>query len=139
MTAKEFLKQYEYADKRVRRLEIELEEERLMIDAVRSLSDNDGLPHGNGISKPTEDRAVKLADKSLELIDARLDAIELRQKVFNVVDMVKGEPGEVLYERYIMLRTWEEVCLKVHRSWRQTHRLHAAGLVSVSDILDRMA
>lgn len=139
MTAKEFLKQYEYADKRVHRLEIELEEERLMIDAVRSLSDNDGLPHGNGISKPTEDRAVKLADKALELIDARLEAIELRQKVFNVVDMVEGDPGEVLFERYIMLRPWEEVCLIIHRSWRQTHRLHAAGLVTVSDILQTMA
>lgn len=135
MTAKEFLRQYEYADKRVHRLEIELEEERIMIDAVRSLSDNDGLPHGTNITRPTEERAVRLADKSLELIQARLDAVEVRQKVFNIIDQIDGDPGEVLFQRYILLKRWEEVCLAVHKSWRSTHRSHAAGLDMVSALI----
>ena len=60
MTAKEYLKQYEYAHKKAERFREEYEAEMLKVDAVRSLSDNDGMPHGSGISKPTEDKAIRL-------------------------------------------------------------------------------
>ena len=50
MTAKEFLRQYEYADRRVRRLEMEYQDELIMVDAIRSASDNDGMPHGGWLS-----------------------------------------------------------------------------------------
>ena len=69
MTAKEFLRQYEYADRKVRRLETEYHDELIMVDAIRSASDNDGMPHGSGISKPTEEKALRIADKHLRLID----------------------------------------------------------------------
>ena len=110
-----------------------------MIDAVRSVSDNDGMPHGNGINKPTEARAVQLADKTRELEQARLDAVEARQRVFDVVDQIEGVPGDVLYLRYVQLKRWEEICVDVHQSWRQTHRNHVEGLVRVSAILENMA
>lgn len=135
MTAKEFLKQYEYAAKRIRRLEEELNDERLMIDAVRSLSDNDGLPHGNSISKPTEERAIRLADKLSDLVQARLDAIELRREVFDVVDRVEGVPGDVLFARYIKLMKWDDVSEYVNYSWKWTHHFHKVGLDIVSDMI----
>ena len=83
MTAKEYLKQYEYAQKKADRYREEYEAELLKVDAVRSLSDNDGMPHGSGISKPTEDKAIRLADKALRWKQAELDAIEIRQEVFD--------------------------------------------------------
>ncbi len=135
MTAKEFLLQYQRAANKVRRLEIEYEEERLMIDAVRSLSDNDGLPHGNGINKPVEDRALRLADKLSRLVDARLSAIEIRQQVFDVIDQIEGEAGDALFYRYIQLMTWDEVCKKMFRSWYKVHGLHDEGLKKVSEII----
>lgn len=104
MTAKEYLKQYEYAVKRIRRYEEEYEQESLLIDAVRSLSDNDGMPHGSGISKPTEDKAVRLADKRLRLVEAKFEAIRIRQSVFDVIEQVGGDEAEVLYQRYILLK-----------------------------------
>lgn len=131
MTAKEFLKQYEYAARRVQRLEQELNDERLMIDAVRSLSDNDGLPHGTGISKPVEERAIRLADKLAELVQARLDAIELRREVFDIVQKVDGVPGDVLFARYIKLMKWDDVSEYVHYSLKWTHHFHAIGLALV--------
>ena len=136
MTAKEFLKQYENAARRVKKLEEELNDERLMIDAVRSLSDNDGMPHGSGISKPVEERAIRLADKLAELVEARLDAIELRLQVFDVVIKVDGVPGEVLFYKYIKLMKWDEVCSAINYSWGSTHHYHRLGLISVSDMLD---
>lgn len=134
--AKEFLKRYERADRRVKILEEEYEKQNEMIDAVRSPSDNDGMPHGSGISKPTEERAGRLADKAMKLVDARLDAIEERQKVFDVVNQIDGLPGEVLYYRYVKLLRWEKVCVAVNKSWNVTHGYHREGLQIVSDMLE---
>lgn len=135
MTAKEFLKQYEYADRRVKRLETELEDELRMLDAIRSASDNDGMPHGSGISKPTEDKALRLADKRLRLVDAMLDAMEARQKVFDLINGIGGVEGEVLCERYINLRKWEEICVLVNYSWQGVHLVHKRALAIVENRL----
>ena len=136
MTAKEYLRQYEYAVKRIKRLEEEYSKEQLLIDAVRSLSDNDGMPHGSGISKPTENKAVRLADKSLRLIQAKLDAIAIRQEIFDTIDSIDGTEGDVLYEKYINLKTWEQVCVDINYSWMQTHRYHRRALDIVQKIID---
>ena len=135
MTAKEYLKQYQYAVDRVRRYEEEYENESLLIDAIRSASDNDGMPHGSGISKPTENKAIRLADKSLRLIDARLKAIEIRQEIFDLIDSIDGIEGDVLYQRYINLHKWEEICVLLHYSWQGIHLVHRRALVIVESRL----
>lgn len=137
MTAKEYLKQYEYAVDRVRRYEEEYQNELSLIDAVRSVSDNDGMPHGSGISKPTEDKAIRLADRSLRLVDARLRAVEIRQKVFDLIDGIDGIEGDVLYQRYINLHKWEEICVLLHYSWHGIHSAHRRALAIVEGIINR--
>lgn len=135
MTAKEFLRQYEYADRRVRRLETEYHDELIMVDAIRSASDNDGMPHGSGISKPTEEKALRIADKHLRLIEARTEAIEKRQTVFDLVNGIDGIEGDLLYERYIKLRKWEEICILLHYSWQGVHLVHRRALAIVESRL----
>ena len=134
MTAKEYLKQYEWAVKRVRRYEEEYQNESMLIDAVRSLSDNDGMPHGSGISKPTEDKAIRLADKKMRLINARLEAVEIRQEIFDFIDRIDGIEGDVLYERYIKLRKWEDICVLLHYSWYGVHNAHRRALMIVDEM-----
>ena len=138
MTAKEYLRQYEYASKRAARYREEYELELLKVDAVRSLSDNDGMPHGTGISKPTEDKAIRLADKALKWQQAELDAIEVRQKVFDLICDIPDIEGDVLYQRYIKLHKWEEVCLIVRYSWPNTMRIHRRALDRVQKIIDEI-
>ena len=135
MTAKEYLKQYEYAVDRVRRYEEEYENESLLIDAIRSASDNDGMPHGSGISKPTEDKAVRLADRALRLTEARLEAIRIRQDVFDLIDSIDGIEGDVLYLRYVKLHKWEEICVMLHYSWQGIHLIHRRALAVVESRL----
>lgn len=135
MTAKEYLKQYEYAVDRVRRYEEEYQNELTQIDAIRSASDNDGMPHGSGISKPTEEKAVRLADKSLRLSEARIKAIEIRQEIFDLVDSIDGVEGDVLYLRYIKLHKWEEICVLLHYSWQGIHLVHRRALAIVESRL----
>jgi hypothetical protein len=128
MTAKEYLKQYERARRRAERYREEYNSESLLIDSVRSLSDNDGMPHGSNISKPTEDKAIRLADKKLRLINAELEAVRIRQELFDFIDGIEGIEGDVLYHRYIRLLKWEEICLIVHYSWPSTMRIHKKAL-----------
>ena len=131
MTAKEYLRQYEYAVKRIQRLEEEYEAEILLIDAVRSVSDNDGMPHGNGISKPTEDKAIRLADKALRLTEAKLDAIKIRQELFDFIEQIDGDEGEVLYRRYVKLELWREVASDMGYTERAVFQIHARALAVV--------
>lgn len=136
MTAKEYLKQYERAVKRAQRYREEYENETRLIDAVRSLSDNDGMPHGSGISKPTENKAIRLADKRLRLIEAEMEAIRVKQNLFDFIDGIEGIEGDILYHRYIRLLKWEEICLIVHYSWPNTMRIHRRALGIVQNLLD---
>lgn len=116
MNAIQFLEQYENADRAVKRLEREYEEQRIMIDAIRSTSDNDGMPHGTNTSRPTEDKAIRLSDKLMELVDARFRAIEQRQVVFDFVASIPGVEGDALYRRYVLLYDWETIALDLDYS-----------------------
>lgn len=135
MTAKEYLKQYEYAQKKANRFREEYETELLKVDAVRSLSDNDGMPHGSGISKPTENKAIRLADKALRWKQAELDAIEIRQEVFETIADIPDIEGDVLYQRYINLHKWEEICVLLHYSWKGIHLVHKRALNIVDGLI----
>ena len=128
MTAKEYLEQYKEADKIARRLKAEYEKELLKIDAVRSVSDIDGMPHGNGINKTVEDKAIRLADKAAAWREAELDAIRIRQEVFDLIWDIPGVEGDILYERYVSLLRWTDVCHIVHLSWESVRKHHKTAL-----------
>ena len=136
MTAKEYLKQYEYAQKKADRFREEYEAELLKVDAVRSLSDNDGMPHGSNISKPTEDKAIRLADKALKWKAAELEAIEIRNEVFETICGITDVECDVLYQRYVKLRKWEEICVLLHYSWKGIHLVHRRALNIVDSIIN---
>lgn len=136
MTVREFLKQYEYAERKARRLQAEYQEEMEKIDTIRS-SVGDGTPHGGSISKQVEIRALKLIDKALELKQAELDAIEVRQTVFDAVQKVPGTMGDILYWRYIKLvKDWDEIGNKVGYSRRHSIRLHGEAMLYLKDVLE---
>ena len=135
MTATKFLEQYEIAMRIVRRCESEYEQETIQIDAVRSLSDNDGMPHGSGIGRPTEDKAIRLVDKRTRLIDARLKALAVQREVFDVINRVEGVAADVLYQRYILLKKWDDIYTAINYSKSQTWRYYEAGISQVEAIL----
>lgn len=137
MTAKDYLEQYKEADRLAKRLEAEYMKELEMIDAVRSTADLDGLPHGTGIKKSVEDRAVRLADKAAEWKMAELDALHIRQEIFETINRVGGEESEVLFERYINLLKWRAVCVQVHWSWSKVDALHKSGLEKISQLIQK--
>ena len=136
MTAKQFLKQYEEAQRRALRYKTEYEAEQELIDNVRSTLGGDGMPHGSGVSRKVEDQAIRLNEKLLKWKYAELDAIQVRQEVFDVVDDIPGIEGDILYQRYVNCYKWELVCVKVHLSWYAVHDHHKKALRIVQERLD---
>lgn len=131
MTVKEYLRQYEAAEKIARRLRTEYIKQMEMIDSIKSPSDNDGMPHGSNISRRTEEAALQLLEAAKRYEVAELEAIKKRQQVFNLIWNVPGVKGEILYERYINLKSWDEVADTVHYSLRQVHNLHGQVLLEL--------
>ena len=132
MTAKEFLRQYEHASRIVQRCKTEYETEVEKIDAIGSTLSNDGMPHGNGISRKTEDKAIRLAEKATKWKAAELDAIAKRQEVFEVIYDIPGIEGDVLIDKYIDLKTWEQIAEERHYTVRGIQYAHGRALLIVA-------
>ena len=135
LAAKEYMDQYGDACRRVRQCEEQLARENLSVDSIRSASDNDGMPHGTNVGRPTEDKAVKLVERGIDLFEAREKARQVQREIFEVAYQVGGVGGDVLIERYIKLNDWRDVYKAVNYAESQTHRYHRAGLDRVADIL----
>ena len=138
MDVVEYLKRYERADRKAQRLLEEYKRENELVDAVRSTADIDGLPKGTGISKETEEKALRLADKAALFKMAQLDALHERQEVANTIFKVKdSDEQDVLIERYIYYgQTWEEICVRLHMSWGKVHDKHRRAKASVEEIIE---
>lgn len=132
MTAKEFLRQYEHASRIVQRCKTEYETEVEKIDAIGSTLSGDGMPHGSGISRKTEDKAIRLAEKATRWKAAELDAIAKRQEVFEVIYDIKGIEGDVLIDKYINLKTWEQIAEERHYTVRGIQYAHGRALLIVA-------
>lgn len=111
--------------------------ESLQIDAIRSASDNDGMPHGNGKSDPTADKAVRLSQRAQRLITAQDEALELQQDMFDTIMLVGGLEADVLIERYLRLKNWKDVCRAVNYSWFVVREAWHRGEDKLQAILDK--
>ena len=135
MNIRDYLKQYKEADRRVRQLEREYKEELDQIDAIGSPMDTDGTPHGTNIGRPTEQQALLLIRKAERLQQARYEAIEIRQEIYETIRRVPGDEGSVLYERYILLKKWEDIAMDLRYSVRNIFVLHGKALDLAADCI----
>ena len=133
MKAKEFLKQYKEAMDLVAKCENEYNEAVENIDAIGSTLSGDGQPHGTGVSKKTEDKAIDLVTAKEQWAKAKMNAFRTRQKVVNLIIDIPGIEGKVLYERYINLLTWEQIAEKLFYSYTGVFYAHNRAL----DIVDK--
>lgn len=137
MKAKEFLKQYKIAMERTERYENEYNLAVEEIDAIGSTLGTDGQPHGSGISRKTEDKAIKLAEARDKWQKAKDDAFEIRQRVLDMIIDIPDIEGKVLYERYINLLTWEQIADKLYYSYTGVFYAHGRALDIVEGRLNR--
>lgn len=135
MTAKEYLEQYAQAVIIAERMKIEYDKESELLDSIRSPLGSDGLPHGGGISKQVEQKAVRLAEKRNKYQEAEIEASLVKARVLKTINKVQGDPGSVLYERYVNLRTWGQIADVLGYSERQCYNLRNQGLDIVDELI----
>lgn len=136
MNAKDYLRQYENLQRKIRIINDRIEALEDEADCVKSLSDNDGQPHGSNIGNPTSEWAIRITDEKLKRIDLMEKAYDKGKEILDTISKVDGVEQEVLYLRYIKLMKWEEITIKIGYSWKHTHRFHKYGLMKISKILE---
>ena len=109
MDIKDYLRQYEYALYNAERARKNYELETDRIDAIGSTLSGDGQPHGSGISRKTEDKAVRLADKAKKWLDAEEEAQIKLEEITDFINSIPGIEGVALYQRYVMMLGWREI------------------------------
>ena len=109
MDIKDYLRQYEYALYNAERARKNYELETDRIDAIGSTLAGDGQPHGSGISRKTEDKAVRLADKAKKWLDAEEEAQIKLEEITDFINSIPGIEGVALYQRYVMMLGWKEI------------------------------
>lgn len=108
--ATEYLEQYEFALYAANRARANYELETERIDAIGStLSGEPGMPHGTGVSKKTENKAIRLAEKAKEWLEAEERAQIVLEEITEFINGIPGIEGVVLYQRYVQLLGWKEI------------------------------
>lgn len=79
------------------------------IDAIGSTLAGDGTPHGSGVSRKTEDKAIRLADKAQQWLDAEEEAQIKLEEIAHFINGIPGIEGVALYQRYVELLGWREI------------------------------
>ena len=134
VTAKEYLRQYKLMTARIRNREHDLAELR---EERESISINlDGMPHGTSLSDKTARLAAQLADAEEEIIELRSEAWSIRMEIVRTLNRIQSpEYNTLLYLRYIEGKTWEQIAVEMHYTFRHTTRLHGDALREVDAIL----
>ena len=123
---KEYLKEYEKAVRQMQRYAERITEMRLnrMGAAIRI----DGMPHTHG-SSDLSLYAAKLDEEERKYLRERYKRIVKCKEITDRIEMLQDEDEkDVLVYRYIRLMKWEDICVKMSRSWKQVHRIHARAL-----------
>lgn len=125
---KKRLQNYQSIKRELKQIQQQIEEVEAKIYAP-SASKLSGEPRGGGgISDPTGTGAAK-HQELLALYRAKLDELTAEQlAIEKAIDSLEYTERTLLRHKYIEGHTWEEVCLLINYSWRQTHRLHARAL-----------
>lgn len=124
---KEYLNSYKNLCRKLKSLEKQLESIREVEQSakIQQLSD---MPHGNKQSD-LSDYMVKLDEILTKVYKARQDCINRKLDIeIKIAEMEDGTESLILHKRYIELKQWEQICVEIGYSWKQTHRLHSRSL-----------
>ena len=138
MTPKEYLSQYGWIERNIRRLEEEKERWRQRaLHITPSWSDAPGGSSGEDKVQTAVEKACIIEDKIVAEIDRLID---LRQEIITVIAAVLDPvQRELLERRYIQLQSLERIAVEMNYSYRQILRLHGWALQQISVPEEKMA
>lgn len=127
MTPKEYLSQYGWIERNIRRLEEEKERwQQRALHITPSWSDAPGGGSGEDKIQTAVEKACIIEDKIVAEIDRLVD---LRQKIMTVIAAVPDSAQrELLERRYIQLQSLERIAVEMNYSYVHVKRLHGWAL-----------
>ena len=131
MNAKQFLSRGRWIEREIMSLMKTRDETRDRLTHITQNYDSDGAQTTKDPHK--FDSLVELEDKIDELID-RLYAT--KTEILGVIDRLEDRREFLaLKVYYIDMKTWEEVCVELHYSWRQTMYIRKHAIKHVDEII----
>lgn len=132
MTAKQYLNRVRRIDKEIAALLRLVQSTRESLETITQNYNSDGAQSTKNPHK--FDRLVELES----LVDAKIDEqIALKSEILRTIMKLSDRRQRlVLMEYYVEMKSFEEVSVEIHYSWKQTHRIHAAALKEVERCLN---
>lgn len=93
----------------------------------------DGMPRGSGGGDPIAGLMVKFIELQEQYKYKLQQLVEAQTEVEELIKDLEPTERTLLRFRYIEGLVWEEVCVRMGYSWRQTHRLHSKTLDKLVD------
>lgn len=126
---KEYLQRYEKSSRKLKRSEEQIRQ--LRCKCIGSAIKLDGMPHAHS-STDLSDYAARLDEEERKHNDLVLENLNVWEKIHTAIEQMDNETEkDVLTYRYICLFSWETICEKLGKSWRQVHRIHSRGLQNI--------
>lgn len=76
-----------------------------------------------------EDTAIRIADAQGRVTGKINELIEAKQRAMQIIEgLPEGPQKAVMYNRYILLKTWESIAVDLNYSYRHVLRLHGDAL-----------
>lgn len=135
MTAKEYLNQAYYLDRKIKLDIIKLNALKSSV-CCRGISyESDGskrVPSGNSV----ENALLKIAEYE-EKINAEIDKLcEVKEKTATAIELLPDTTQqEVLLLRYLAFKKWDEIAEEMNYSTQWVFSIHSKGLKEISKVL----
>ncbi|WP_337556410.1 DUF1492 domain-containing protein [Acidaminococcus intestini] len=128
MTGRALLEEVKHARQHLNVLKDELREQRSMLDGIRAIV-YDGIHVSGGVSRDVADGIDALERKKLEICNEWVRLVNKRAQVQALIArMTKQEHKDLLIERYINCKRWEDVSRAMNYDQRWLFRLHEKAI-----------
>jgi hypothetical protein len=132
-TAKQYLNRVRRIDKEIGALLRLVQQTRESLESITQNYQSDGAQSSKNPHK--YDRLIELESMVDEKID---EQIALKTEILDTIMQVEDRRQRlVLMEYYIEMKTFEQVAVDIHYSWRQTVKIHGYALLAVEEILSK--
>lgn len=137
MTAKEYLNQIKDLEVRIKNKNRDLEQLKEMAISLGGFDYKERVQTTKETGDVIGESIARLVDLENEISKDIIKLMELKQKISNTIDKVKKtECYEVLYQRYILCRKFEEIAFDMKYDTRQIHRFHGEGLKEIENVIE---
>lgn len=93
----------------------------------------DGMPKAPGVANPVERMVIKHITLQEQYKAQIAKIVEQQAAIESLIEGLEPTERRLARFRYIDGLDWEDVCVALCYSWRQTHRIHARMLEKLTD------